>query len=416
MGSAQQPCVTTPFLERVSKGDIEAYRELAEATACEMDWYNNIYAAKYKDALETQFKKSGISPLGKAATAYNLAYANCWGYPFGRMDKNGHISKQGKKDFKKAQEFFHYALETLQKQRESAAGTDEAGMINLYLGKLLKLATHYKLHDINDYPKYWKFVMDNRNNYGNYFKLAAEAGIPEGMYEYALYFLKKKDAKSAAGWLEKAAAYGHVEATAKLATLYYYGSESVDSTLIMKPDYEKAFEWANRVVGISPDGAKIYGFCRYYGHGCKQDYNEALTFLKYSIIPETCDELKDLERYYILSVLYNKGWGGAPDQDKSQQYWKVVKDSAPNNERNYIFAKAYYDGLICGQDYPAALSFLQKCVDRHKAYPPACILLSRCYRFGRGVDADEKLADYYSKKASFYRDGAITDDWLNHGL
>lgn len=243
-----------------------------------------------------------------------------------------------------------------------------------------------------------------------------------------------KDTAKGKEWLEKSARQGYVPAQSYLAEIYYFGFN----------DYDQAFRWWEQAsrggdlealyniacmyadgIGVKKNivtanellmkGAEkgnlncIYNLANHYkkGLGVKQDDKMAISLYEKAAAKNHPGAL------YNLGIVYFNGEGVPRDRDKASDYFIAAADNG------YIYAlfalgESFYKGLEITRnqvDYNRAYKYMSRFIEQapyydidNEMYGIAYQLLSKCLRFGRGVAANEELADEYLQKADAYGD------------
>lgn len=272
----------------------------------------------------------------------------------------------------------------------------------------------------------------------DYFKAAAEQdnayayGKIGDMYFYGLGV--EENNNTAMDMYKAASNLGDTYSMCQLAYMYQMGyGASVDPNLMYKY-YKQAADLNYHVgqVGV--------GDCYLNGYGVTQNEYTAFQWYKKAADQESGPGL------YRLAGCYQEGKGTNKDKAKyieylekaaavgytdakmnlGYEYWQGENVSANNSkavkwfkeaaEENDAFSQAllgyaYYRGedFVSEKDYNQAFTYLTQAArnnyfeqldDSMKADVYRC--LSSCYRYGRGVEADQSLASYYTEQAAKY--------------
>lgn len=117
--------------------------------------------------------------------------------------------------------------------------------------------------------------------------------------------------------------------------------------------------------------------------------------------------------------MLRKGEGVERDDDMAYKLLSEAADSGFERAQ-YKLGCVLYEGEITARDYSKAVELLTAALKGkymiNEAKGDICRKLSICYRFGRGVKADEKQADEYNQLAASYGESnaKIIEEWLNH--
>lgn len=393
----------------------DAYKYIGEATSCPMHVNNNIYIDQCREIIYNIYKNEK-SKLEKAKLACEVAYIYALEYPYGYIrDKNGNVNGKGKKNWDKAEKAFLYAMNNLFAMKKQVSDPKELGKINLYLSHLKYVLGSHGFKEAGFYTNYYdlkKIKMEDL------LREAASSEVPEAMFEYGSFLMNHDNAKEAHKWLEKAANAGNIRAMGKLASLYYNGGTDVEGIVLVR-DFDKAVAWASKAVYEDIDATITLGLCKFYGLGCEQNYDEAVKYLEFAVIPDKCCsnlwEYKDLEPYYALWVSLIDGPQSLRDEKKAHGYWELVSKQhteSKNSNTYYFFGNAYYERAarykqaFDSDNYKKAVGYLEKSISNHDknriTSSKACYLLYHCYALGRGVDVDmDKAMEYLARAAKY---------------
>ncbi len=190
--------------------------------------------------------------------------------------------------------------------------------------------------------------------------------------------------------LEADARRGDVMAQYDLGECYYNGDG-------VAQDFEKAVYWfrlaANRGLAVAQ---YELGTCYFAGAGVAQDQQVAVSWFQKAAE-------KDLRiAQYTLGVCYCNGTGIALDQETGI-YWIRRSADLGFGIAQYVLASIFYNRGTAGDagSYAEAVKYLEKArAKRDKDISgAAAFLLSKCYRFGRGVPQDVAKADSLQQEA-----------------
>jgi TPR repeat protein len=253
----------------------------------------------------------------------------------------------------------------------------------------------------------------------------------EIQYNIGVECYKKRDYINAAGWFEKAAELGHMQAQYNLGVAYYEGDR-------IGQDYIKAKEWLEKAALQGHARAQYgIGFMYYSGEGIDKDYKQAKYWFKKAIKQgdvqaeyslgliyysnddiskkvkalecfenalEQIDKLQDLETQfnakfnllelkYNLGVRYHNGRGVEQDYTKAKEWYEKalqksdwLVDTEIESEAQFNLGTLYYDGLGVEQNYKKAFEWYQKAAER--GHTRAQYNLSVIYYKGQGLKKD----------------------------
>lgn len=139
-----------------------------------------------------------------------------------------------------------------------------------------------------------------------------------------------------------------------------------------KKDYKEAAKWYCVAATEGPYdffGQNELGRLYFFGRGVAQSYSEAFKWCNKAV-----KSLETAESDYIIGLCYYYGKGTS--QDFRQAFEQFNKTANLLTDENYIL------------DDPVGVS------------SGVMFMLSRCYRYGRGVEKNEEKANYWSRKAS----------------
>ena len=219
----------------------------------------------------------------------------------------------------------------------------------------------------------------------------AEAGNAEAQFNLGScyadgYGISQDDAK-AVYWFTKAAEQGVDYAQYNLGMCYYFGKG-------VRLDYTMAVYWYTKAAEKGNAKAQSnLGLCYEKGKGVSQDYVKAVYWYT-----KAAEQGNDYAQYN-LGLCYFYGLGVNQDKDKAI-YW-CGKAAASSNIYKYntqlFFAFIYYTS----GNYAKAVKYLAIAKESDDDYfsGSACNLLSKCYRFGRGVPQDVSKADELQAEA-----------------
>lgn len=120
----------------------------------------------------------------------------------------------------------------------------------------------------------------------------------------------------------------------------------------------------------------------------------------FPLMIEVCNEYPEL--YPVIGAILYEGYTGKPDYFKAVEYLK--KEESVRNNGN-IHIQYYYMGMCflkgngVTKDETKGFEYMKKAVECEKVVVKAYWEISKCYRFGRGVERDLKKAEYYEQEA-----------------
>ena len=100
-----------------------------------------------------------------------------------------------------------------------------------------------------------------------------------------------------------------------------------------------------------------------------------------------------------MGVLYREGQGVDKNPEKALEYFTKAMDEG-SFQAMVTLAALSYSGNGIPRDYDRAFRLLKRCSNfqsscSKEVYAEITRNLSACYRFGRGTEANEELADYW---------------------
>ena len=200
-----------------------------------------------------------------------------------------------------------------------------------------------------------------------YYKKSADKGNEYAMYELATMYIDDHRFNEAIQLLEKSAMKGFNVANHCLGDMYYNGKG-------VEQSYERAYDYFNKGVGFS---------------ACK----------------------------FRLALMLRDGIGVAKDKDKSNELLTLSADEGMDRAQ-YQLGCDYYNGTF-EKNYGLAIKYLEMAL-QSKFLPnfvkgDICRKLAACYRFGRGVSANEDKANEFTKKGADLgdADSKKIQEWLN---
>lgn len=197
----------------------------------------------------------------------------------------------------------------------------------------------------------------------------------------------------------------------------YYLHKNVD------PNYLKGIKSLKFFYNLdkSPDKYHCFSRARYYKY--IQDYDNEIRLLYEGVNKSDFSSILQLALYYFYGTE-----NISIDKNRSFELLKDVKDKSLYIGYNRLdYAKAcfllgmmYYSKDIKGFDYKKSVEYLNEFLKIGKGSSKKVIgevysMLSKCYRYGRGVEVDISKADKYSSLALNYGNAEETEiqKWLN---
>lgn len=154
--------------------------------------------------------------------------------------------------------------------------------------------------------------------------------------------------------------------------------------------------------------------CYYYGNGVAQSYKRAFDlFNEGSSSNPLC--------HYRIAVMYKEGVGVEKNQDKAIEHLSIASDKGVT-QAQYLLGCEMYEGKNIVRNYEESVRLLSQALEGkyipNEVKGDICRKLASCYRFGRGVEVDEKKADSYTNMSAIYgnEDAKKIQDWLRTNL
>ena len=236
-------------------------------------------------------------------------------------------------------------------------------------------------------------------------KNAADKGHPKAMAVYGAYISHgyvSGEPKDAVKWFEKAAKKDYDFALYNLGFCYRnaYGVER---------DYKKSYEYFLRAAKLGNAAAmNSVGLAYHNGEGVEPDYGMAFNYFLQSAENDNPAAFLNVARCYAL------GEGVDEDSVASLMWYERAADEN-HYYSQFLCGSIYYSGtsrmftgLVGGIDYGKAVKYLKMVLDNPRATDDVkgetCRMLAACYRFGRGVEADEQEAGRLTALAAEYGD------------
>lgn len=163
----------------------------------------------------------------------------------------------------------------------------------------------------------------------NMFKASAEAGYPEGAFNYAMILEELNELKEAQKNFLKASEYGHGESMYHLGLLYHSGKGGVK-------DYDMALRYllSATELGCVP-AQQFVGKLYYYGsEGLNKDYSTAFKYLTMAA------ENGDVYSQSLLGTIYSQGKGCEINQREARKYFQLAAEQGDSYAQHNL-------GIIC---------------------------------------------------------------------
>ena len=248
-------------------------------------------------------------------------------------------------------------------------------------------------------------VEKNMNEAIDWYKKGAHKGNVKAMATYGALisrgFALGSD-KDAFKWIEKAAKKDYDFAQYNLGYCYKSG-------LGVERDYEKAYEYFQKAADQGNVAAQnSVGIAFLKGEGVPMDYEKAFGYFLKSAENGNPAAFNNVARCYALGQ-------GTPENPIEAMKW--YEKSAMSNDAvaQFLCGAIYYKGesrmftgLTAPLDYDKAVRYFQMVLDNKRTTDDvrgeSYRMLGACYRFGRGVVADEAEADRLTQLAAKYGD------------
>lgn len=241
-------------------------------------------------------------------------------------------------------------------------------------------------------------VAKNSTEAVRWYKLAAEAGLSEGMYNLALMHDNgegvDEDNVLAATWYHKAADLGDTDAMYNLGLLYQEG-EGVDQNSV------EAAKWYTKAANLG-DSDSMYNLALAYdtGEGIAEDDLMAIAWYTKAA------KLGDSDSMYNLACMYDIGEGIEEDNPLALKWYHKAAD-AGDIEAMYNLGIMYEDGEGVDQNYNEAIRWYSQAASAGSM--DAMFNIGVLYYNGTGVDEDhDKAVQWWTKAASMGEESSQT--------
>ena len=181
-------------------------------------------------------------------------------------------------------------------------------------------------------------------------------------------------------------------------------------------DYEKALFWFEKAAeqsgAIASFAQNALGDMYYNGTGVELSYEKAFQHFSKG-------QDQPLNKFRMAQML-RKGEGVKADPAKAKTLLQEAADAGYASAQ-YQLGIDYYAGNYLEQDFKQAVTYLLKALESKTTIMSRDVKgdiynkLAACYRFGRGVAADEAKADEYNRLAAECGDpdAKKIQEWLN---
>lgn len=201
---------------------------------------------------------------------------------------------------------------------------------------------------------------------------AADAGLPDAMYELALSYRDgkgtKKDAKLGIEWLRKSADAGFTEALHYLGEIYHYGffgnREINQDWILAEQYYQKAKDKGfNDAISDLSMLHCDFGIKYYEGNGIVANHKKALNYFEKAIKESNCNT----SMLYAAKICADTT-SNAYDPQKAYKYSSTIVNKNlddPNGVARYCLGLCYAKGLGgCYKNREEATKLMIKAVER----------------------------------------------------
>ena len=240
-----------------------------------------------------------------------------------------------------------------------------------------------------------------------WFNKAAEQGLALAQYQLGEMYRKgigtNADYEKALFWHERAVNQNNFVPSMQAIAYYYHEQE----------DYAHAIQWYEKARDHgSLNAMHNLGDMYYNGIGVEQSYEKAFQLFSEGKDYPLCK--------YRMALMLRKGEGVKADPAQANTLLREAAD-AGNARAQYQLGIDYYAGNYSEQNFKQAVTYLMKALEN----PTEAMVrdvkgdiynkLAACYRFGRGVAADEAKADEYNRLAAECGDpdAKKIQEWLN---
>lgn len=148
------------------------------------------------------------------------------------------------------------------------------------------------------------------------------------------------------------------------------------------------------------DGEYYLGYLYDHGVGVSVDYNKAFDYYNRVVTSENTNlEFQDAinNSNIELGIMYIHGNGIEADDDVALEYFTAASDNG-SAKASYYIGQMYENGIGVDKDYEKAMEYYL--IAAEKEYAPALNQIGYLYYNGYGVDVDFASAVYYQKLAA----------------
>ena len=219
-----------------------------------------------------------------------------------------------------------------------------------------------------------------------YYKIAANAGLPYAECSLGIYFFSKCNNNvcyyyQAIKWFKRAAKHGLYDAYYNLAQVY----------LQNRFPGRNLNEYVTNLDLAAREGVEIaileMGNAYFDGMGVECDFKKAMEYYENPLLADNVDAQKK------LGYIYEVGLEVKADPEKSREYYQKAADHGSSFACYKIGSYNYKKGKK-----DLALTYYQKAADKN--YPPALAKLADFYFLGEGTAVDHQKSYYNAYFAS----------------
>lgn len=210
------------------------------------------------------------------------------------------------------------------------------------------------------------------------------------------------DIDKAISFYENAVSLGYFQSCSELSVAYHKKGDLKNCFNTLLLGYEKG----NMLL------CNNLGDAYYYGRGTVQSFEKAYKIFEKGA--ETSPLCK-----YRQSEMLRKGEGVANNNKLALLLLEESADSGCEKAQ-YRLGCELYEGKLIPRNYTKAIDLFIKALEGKymidEVKGDICRKLSICYRFGRGVEANENQANEYNRLAASYGESNAKkiEEWLNH--
>jgi hypothetical protein len=182
--------------------------------------------------------------------------------------------------------------------------------------------------------------------------------------------------------LKKKTQAGDMGACCQLGNMYENG-------LSVRCNYKKAFAYYLKAAEAG-NGFALEAVGRFYMQGkVPKDFYLAVKYLKLAT------ECGQFMAYSHLAYLYEKGLGVESNAAEAYRLYELGDKSGDVTAVNHLI-RLNYLGVGVEKNYAKAVELFNETEKQH-IYNKTYAIISRCYRFGLGVEKSDRLANMYQK-------------------